>query len=210
MPVEAIAVTLIGYLLGSIPFGVLVARKYGVDIYKVGSGNPGATNILREIGKPAGYLVFFLDFLKGLVATIWFLLPIFSFSGDLTLSLWGLPAAVLGHTFPLFAKFRGGKGVATAMGGLLGVMPECLIIGLVCWVVIFFSTRYVAVASIGFGVSLPVCCIVSFWFSESSSGQMGKIFLAFLVMGWIVWRHRENLARLKAGTENRFEKKSKS
>ena len=73
-------------------------------------------------------------------------------------------------------------------------------------VVIFFSTRYVAVASIGFGVSLPVCCIVSFWFSESSSGQMGKIFLAFLVMGWIVWRHRENLARLKAGTENRFEK----
>ena len=107
MPVEAIAVTLIGYLLGSIPFGVLVARKYGIDIYKVGSGNPGATNILREIGKPAGYLVFFLDFLKGLVATIWFLLPIFSFSGDLTLSLWGLPAAVLGHTFPLFAKFRG-------------------------------------------------------------------------------------------------------
>ena len=109
MPVEAIAVTLIGYLLGSIPFGVLVARKYGIDIYKVGSGNPGATNILREIGKPAGYLVFFLDFLKGLVATIWFLLPIFSFSGDLTLSLWGLPAAVLGHTFPLFAKFRGGR-----------------------------------------------------------------------------------------------------
>ena len=103
--------------------------------------NPGATNILREIGKPAGYLVFFLDFLKGLVATIWFLLPIFSFSGDLTLSLWGLPAAVLGHTFPLFAKFRGGKGVATAMGGLLGVMPECLIIGLVCWVVIFFSNN---------------------------------------------------------------------
>ena len=210
MSVEAIAVTIIGYLLGSIPFGVLVAKKYGVDIYQVGSGNPGATNVLRQIGKTAGYMVFILDFLKGLVATVWFLLPIFSFSGDITLSLWGLPAAVLGHTLPLFAKFRGGKGVATAMGGLLGVMPVCLLIGLVCWIVIFFSTRYVAIASIGFGASLPVYSLVDYWTGDPSSRQIGTVFLAFLVMGWIVWRHRENLVRLKAGTENRFEKKLKS
>ena len=210
MSVEAIAVTIIGYLLGSIPFGVLVAKKYGVDIYQVGSGNPGATNVLRQIGKTAGYSVFILDFLKGLVATVWFLLPIFSFSGDITLGLWGLPAAVLGHTLPLFAKFRGGKGVATAMGGLLGVMPVCLLIGLVCWVVIFFSTRYVAVASIGFGASLPVYSLVDYWTGDPDSRQVGTVFLAFLVMGWIVWRHRENLVRLKAGTENRFEKKLKS
>ena len=210
MSVEAIAVTIIGYLLGSIPFGVLVAKKYGVDIYQVGSGNPGATNVLRQIGKTAGYSVFILDFLKGLVATVWFLLPIFSFSGDITLGLWGLPAAILGHTLPLFAKFRGGKGVATAMGGLLGVMPVCLIIGLLCWVVIFFSTRYVAVASIGFGASLPVYSLVDYWTGDPDSRQVGTVFLAFLVMGWIVWRHRENLVRLKAGTENRFEKKLKS
>ena len=210
MSVEAIAVTIIGYLLGSIPFGVLVAKKYGVDIYQVGSGNPGATNVLRQIGKTAGYSVFILDFLKGLVATVWFLLPIFSFSGDITLGLWGLPAAVLGHTLPLFAKFRGGKGVATAMGGLLGVMPVCLLIGLVCWIVIFFSTRYVAVASIGFGASLPVYSLVDYWTGDPDSRQVGTVFLAFLVMGWIVWRHRENLVRLKAGTENRFEKKLKS
>mgnify|MGYP005725430655 FL=1 len=207
MSVEAIAVTIVGYLLGSIPFGVLVAKKYGVDIYQVGSGNPGATNVLRQIGKTAGYSVFILDFLKGLVATLWFLLPIFSFSGDITLGLWGLPAAVLGHTLPLFAKFRGGKGVATAMGGLLGVMPVCLLIGLVCWVVIFFSTRYVAVASIGFGASLPVYSLVDYWTGDPDSRQIGTVFLAFLVMGWIVWRHQENLVRLKAGTENRFEKK---
>ena len=206
MSVEAIAVTIIGYLLGSIPFGVLVAKKYGVDIYQVGSGNPGATNVLRQIGKTAGYSVFILDFLKGLVATVWFLLPIFSFSGDITLGLWGLPAAILGHTLPLFAKFRGGKGVATAMGGLLGVMPVCLLIGLLCWVVIFFSTRYVAVASIGFGASLPVYSLVDYWTGDPDSRQVGTVFLAFLVMGWIVWRHRENLVRLKAGTENRFEK----
>ena len=210
MSVEAIAVTIIGYLLGSIPFGVLFAKKYGVDIYQVGSGDPGATNVLRQIGKTAGYSVFILDFLKGLVATVWFLLPIFSFSGDITLGLWGLPAAVLGHTLPLFAKFRGGKGVATAMGGLLGVMPVCLLIGLVCWVVIFFSTRYVAVASIGFGASLPVYSLVDYWTGDPDSRQVGTVFLAFLVMGWIVWRHRENLVRLKAGTENRFEKKLKS
>ena len=210
MSVEAIAVTIIGYLLGSIPFGVLVAKKYGVDIYQEGSGNPGATNVLRQIGKTAGYMVFILDFLKGLVATVWFLLPIFSFSGDITLSLWGLPAAVLGHTLPLFAKFRGGKGVATAMGGLLGVMPVCLLIGLLCWIVIFFSTRYVAVASIGFGASLPVYSLVDYWTGDPYSRQVGTVFLAFLVMGWIVWRHRENLVRLKAGTENRFEKKLKS
>ena len=210
MSVEAIAVTIIGYLLGSIPFGVLVAKKYGVDIYQVGSGNPGATNVLRQIGKTAGYSVFILDFLKGLVATVWFLLPIFSFSGDIPLGLWGLPAAVLGHTLPLFAKFRGGKGVATAMGGLLGVMPVCLLIGLVCWIVIFFSTRYVAVASIGFGASLPVYSLVDYWTGDPDSRKVGTVFLAFLVMGWIVWRHRENLVRLKAGTENRFEKKLKS
>ena len=206
MSVEAIAVTIIGYLLGSIPFGVLVAKKHGVDIYQAGSGNPGATNVLRQIGKTAGYSVFILDFLKGLVATVWFLLPIFSFSGDITLGLWGLPAAILGHTLPLFAKFRGGKGVATAMGGLLGVMPVCLLIGLLCWVVIFFSTRYVAVASIGFGASLPVYSLVDYWTGDPDSRQVGTVFLAFLVMGWIVWRHRENLVRLKAGTENRFEK----
>ena len=207
MSLEAIAVAIIGYLLGSIPFGVVVAKRAGVDIYSVGSGNPGATNVLREIGKPSGYSVFFLDFIKGLLSTTWFLFPIFWFSGDPGLGLWGLPAAVLGHTYPVFAKFRGGKGVATAMGGLLGVMPECLIIGLVTWLIIFYTTRYVAVASVGFGLSLPVCALVGF---SSADGKQGKIILAFLVMGWIVWRHRTNLSRLRAGTENRFERKKKS
>ncbi|MBT5715939.1 MAG: glycerol-3-phosphate acyltransferase, partial [Opitutae bacterium] len=113
LSVESIGVALVGYILGSIPFGVLVAKRNGVDIFSVGSGNPGATNVLRSIGRPAGYLVYFLEFLKGLIATTWFLLPWISFSGDISLGLWGLPGAVLGHTFPLFTGFRGGKGVAT-------------------------------------------------------------------------------------------------
>ena len=207
---ETVSVVIVGYLLGSIPFGVLVAKRMGVNIYSVGSGNPGATNVLRSIGKPAGYTVFFLDFLKGVLATVWFKFGLVAFSGDPNLALWGLPAAVLGHTYPIFANFKGGKGVATAMGSLAGVMPQCLLIGLVCWVIIFYTTRYVAIASIGFGVSLPVWSLISLWSGEPVEGELARVFLGFLVMGWIVWRHRENLIRLKAGTENRFDKKEKS
>jgi glycerol-3-phosphate acyltransferase PlsY len=208
LSVETVGVALVGYLLGSIPFGVIVAKRYSVDIFSVGSGNPGATNVLRSIGKPAGYMVFFLDFLKGLIAVTWFLFPWVSFSGDSTLGLWGLPGAVLGHTYPIFSSFRGGKGVATTMGGLLGVMPGCLIIGLVTWVIIFFSTRYVALASIGFGVSLPVCAIVNVWSNPDHSSVIGTIALAFVIMVWIIWRHRSNIVRLRNGTENRFKRKS--
>ena len=208
LSVETVGVALVGYLLGSIPVGVIVAKRYGVDIFSVGSGNPGATNVLRSIGKPAGYVVFFLDFLKGLIAVTWFLFPWVSFSGDSTLGLWGLPGAVLGHTYPIFSSFRGGKGVATTMGGLLGVMPGCLIIGLVTWVIIFFSTRYVALASIGFGVSLPVCAIVNVWSNPDHSSVIGTIALAFVIMVWIIWRHRSNIVRLRNGTENRFKRKS--
>ena len=207
LSVETIGVALIGYLLGSIPFGVLVAKRFGVDIYSVGSGNPGATNVLREIGKPAGYTVFVLDFFKGFLATYWFIIPVFSFSGDPALGLWGLPAAVLGHTYPLFTGFRGGKGVATAMGGLLGVMPECLLMGLVTWAIVFYSTRYVSVASIGFGLSLPICSLVIYWASPDGNQHWGVVLMAFVVMAWIIWRHRSNLARLRAGTENRFSRK---
>ena len=206
---ETVSVVIVGYLLGSIPFGVLVSKRMGVDIYSVGSGNPGATNVLRSIGKPAGYTVFILDFLKGILATTWFKVGIVAFSGDPNLALWGLPAAVLGHTYPLFSNFKGGKGVATAMGGLLGVMPGCLLIGLVSWGVIFITTRYVAVASIGFGLSLPVCAMVAYWSSEMKDGQLAKVILAILIMAWIVWRHRSNLQRLREGTENRFECKPK-
>ena len=208
LSVETVGVGLVGYLLGSIPFGVLIAKKYGIDIFSVGSGNPGATNVLRSIGKPAGYLVFFLDFSKGLLATTWFLIPVFSFSGDLSLGLWGLPGAVLGHTYPIFSRFRGGKGVATAMGGLHGVMAGCLIIGLVTWAIIFFATRYVALASIGFGISLPVCALVNYWTTDLPGGA-GKVVLALVIMGWIIWRHRSNITRLRQGTENRFQKKNK-
>jgi glycerol-3-phosphate acyltransferase PlsY len=167
LSVEAISIILIGYVIGSIPWAVIVSKRAGVNIFSVGSGNPGATNVLR--------------------------------------TLWGLPAAVLGHTYPIFTGFRGGKGVATAMGGLLALMPFCLIVGLFFWVLTFYLTKYVALASIAFGLSLPVC---SLFFSPGEGNAVGQTVLAFIVMAWIIWRHRSNISRLRDGTENRFKKKS--
>ena len=95
------------------------------------------------------------------------------------------------------------------MGGLLGVMPWALLIGLVCWLVIFYSTRYVAVASLGFGMSLPLSSLIAYWQGSGDQGEAGSLVLACLVMGWIVWRHRDNIIRLRKGTENRFDKKKK-
>jgi glycerol-3-phosphate acyltransferase PlsY len=207
LSVETISILLIGYVIGSIPWAVIVSKRVGVNIFSVGSGNPGATNVLRTLGKPMGYTVFALDFLKGAIAVSWFQLPLFSFSGDASLALWGLPAAVLGHTYPIFTGFRGGKGVATAMGGLLALMPACLIVGLFVWVLTFYLTKYVALASIAFGLSLPLCSLV---FTSGEENAIGETILAFIVMAWIIWRHRSNLARLRSGTENRFEKKSQN
>src|SRR5690606_11880011 len=109
-----------GYLLGSLPFGYLVAKAHGVDIFKAGSGNPGATNVKRVLGAKAGHTVLALDALKGAVATAW---PLFlETPHEWVLALIGIVAAVIGHSFSIFTRFRGGKGVATAAGGLVVLM----------------------------------------------------------------------------------------
>ena len=113
------AAAIIGYVLGSLPFGYLVARTHGVDIFKVGSGNPGATNVKRSLGAKAGNTVLVLDVLKGAAATAWPLLPMVAAPRPMVLALIGVVMAVVGHSFSIFTKFRGGKGVATAAGGLV-------------------------------------------------------------------------------------------
>ena len=192
-------VSLVGYLLGAISFAVMVAKSQGVDIFKQGSGNPGATNVKRTLGAKWGNLVFALDALKGLVAAGW---PRLVFEGELGLKLAiiGLIAAIIGHSFSVFLKFRGGKGVATTMGGLLAIMPLVLLIGLLVWVVLFYTTKVVALASILFAVSLPVS-------AYCLNGSSDPRFTLGLVLGvLIVVRHRSNIARLFQGTENRFKK----
>ncbi|AOS45683.1 Glycerol-3-phosphate acyltransferase [Lacunisphaera limnophila] len=211
-PVGLLVTTLIGYFLGSLPFGYLVARAYGVDIFKVGSGNPGATNVKRVLGekfgpkgKRAGNLVFVLDAVKGAVAAAWPLLPGIVLAEERLLGLAGLIAAVLGHSFSCFTKFKGGKGVATAAGGLVVLMPVSCLVGALVWLLTFATTRYVSLGSILAAVAVPATS----WFRL----YQGKTSLPFSLVAtalglFVIIRHRENIKRLLAGTETKFVKKS--
>ncbi|OUX37110.1 MAG: acyl-phosphate glycerol 3-phosphate acyltransferase [Kiritimatiellaceae bacterium TMED266] len=186
------------YFLGAIPFGLLIARSQGVDIRSQGSGNIGATNVFRVMGKGWGLLTFLLDALKGFVPA--FLFPIWGGgAGD-----WGLYCglmAIVGHSFPVYLKFKGGKGVATSSGMLLGIAPLAVGIGLLSWMLLMVVFKYVSLASI---VAVLVVA-VAVWIEGSGSPVMkGLITLLSLL---IVWLHRTNIGRLFAGTENRFGKK---
>ncbi len=194
------------YLLGAVPFGLLVARARGVDIRTVGSKNIGATNVFRSIGKPWGVLTFLLDALKGFAPA--FLFPMIgkcactNFQPLENLGLWCGAAAIIGHNFPVYLRFRGGKGVATSAGVLLGIAPLAVAIGLAVWAVIFFTTRYVSVASICGALAVPLVG----WLFYLRKGIVLPVVLTLLA-ALIIWRHRANIQRLIAGTEHRFTKK---
>src|SRR5580658_4494859 len=153
-----------GYLLGSLPFGYLVARSRGVDIFQVGSRSPGATNVRRVLGSGPGNAVFILDALKGAVAAGWPLLVVWQAIRAMGIpslpGYVGLAGALVGHSFSCFTRFRGGKGVATAAGGLLVLMPAVALISSALWLVVFYATRYVSLASMLAALSLPVLAIL--------------------------------------------------
>ena len=189
-----ILVTIIGYLLGAISFAVIIARSQGVDIFKEGSGNPGATNVKRILGKNWGHAVFALDALKGFTATI---LPLRVYEDD-RLAIIGLIAAILGHSFSVFLKFRGGKGVATTIGGLLVLMCPVLLLGLVVWLTIFYMKKVVALASIFFAGSLPI----SAYFIYGKEDP--RFYLGLVLALLIVVRRRSNITRMFSGKESKF------
>ena len=157
---EFILVVLVGYIVGSIPFAVIIGIFHGVDILKQGSGNPGTTNVKRVIGKRAGYFCFLGDSTKGLFAAGWPQIPALEMGDPLRLAIVGLVAAVLGHSFSIFIGFRGGKGVATIIGGLVAIMTKVLLFSVVVWLIVFYTTRYVSLASILLGLSLPVLAVI--------------------------------------------------
>ena len=192
--VSILLITIIGYFLGAISFAVIMARSKGVDIFKEGSGNPGATNVKRILGKKWGYTVFALDALKGFTAAG---LPLMVY-GDDRLALIGLVAAILGHSFSVFLKFRGGKGVATTIGGLLALMCPVVLIGLVVWLIIFYTRKIVALASIFFAVSLPISAYFIYDTEEP------RFYLSAALALFIVIRHRSNIIRMFSGNENKF------
>jgi len=191
------------YLAGSIPFALLLSRLKGVDIRKVGSGNVGATNVFRMVSKPLGIATFFCDALKGFVPA--FVFPMFGKcdAGFFQCSELGVLcgiAAIAGHNWPVFLKFKGGKGIATSAGVLLGIAPAAVGIGLLGWIVLFVTSRYVSVASIGAAVVVPAAG----WFLYLRDGAF-KPWALTLLGALAVWRHRSNIQRLAAGTEHRFE-----
>jgi glycerol-3-phosphate acyltransferase PlsY len=198
------------YFCGALPFGYLMGKLHGIDIREHGSKNIGATNVLRVLGKKAGIPVFILDMLKGAVPTMlaeWWVTR-FHGADASTASLVAVlcaAAAVLGHTFTFWLGFKGGKGVATTAGSLIGLAPLALGIGLVAWIITFFASRYVALASIVAAVVLPVAMALLM----ISRGTWNYVLLGFgIVMGvLVIVRHRSNIARMIAGTENRFARK---
>ena len=186
------------YFLGAIPFGLIISHSQGVDIRAQGSGNIGATNVSRIMGKNWGFFTFFLDALKGFIPTYFF--GEWSGSHESVGVYCGL-MAIIGHSFPIYLRFKGGKGVATSAGMLLGIAPYAVGIGLISWIVFMVLFRYVSLASI----FATLIVTVTVWISDVQS--LTSKFLITLLSLLIIWLHRANIDRLLKGTENRFGKK---
>jgi glycerol-3-phosphate acyltransferase PlsY len=206
MIVVLILTTVAAYFCGSLPTGLLVGKARGVDIRKLGSGNIGATNVFRMVGKGPGILTFIVDAGKGVLAVVLGHLFATKFGPGMNPAVAGITAAVvciLGHNFPVWLKFKGGKGVATSLGVLIGLMPLSAAVGFGTWLIVLALTRYVSVASIIAALSVPVAtgCL------PATRGNIALLVFAILAALLIVVRHKTNIQRLIAGTEHRFGKK---
>ena len=197
----------LAYLLGAIPFGLLIARAKGVDIRAVGSGNIGATNVFRALGKGWGILAFVCDTLKGFIpASVFPLLAktLWKFDGDAILPLVCACLAIAGHNWPVYLRFKGGKGVATSVGALIGLAPVAAGVGLLTWALVFVATRYVSLASIAGAIMVAGAV----WIFYAQTGILLPFVLTVL-SALVIWRHKSNIQRLLHGAENRFEFKKK-
>jgi acyl phosphate:glycerol-3-phosphate acyltransferase len=217
------SIILAGYLLGSIPVGYLVARAKGVDIRKQGSGNIGATNVFRTLGKGPGIFVFIFDALKGVFAVrlaiaflarhpvVWqeqvvhqgdAILHTMHFLQPAMAGIIGGVAAIIGHNFPVWLKFKGGKGVATSLGVVIALTPLAAAVAFGVWAVVFFASRYVSLASIIAAIAVPATVALT----EHGGDRTALLAFTSLAALLIVLRHRKNIERLYNGTENRFGK----
>ncbi|MGI9086406.1 MAG: glycerol-3-phosphate 1-O-acyltransferase PlsY [Chthoniobacterales bacterium] len=199
----------IGYLLGSLPFGYFAGQLNGLDIREHGSRNVGATNVLRVVGKPWGIGVFIADALKGFVAVrVALYLASRNPAGAAYLEFFAILAAaacVVGHSYPVWLSFKGGKGVATSVGSLLGIMPIAAATIFLVWLAVFLLTRYVSLASILAACALPL--VVAALIHWHLTRGMVLLYFSIAMTVLVVWRHRSNLVRLANGTEHRFDRK---
>jgi acyl phosphate:glycerol-3-phosphate acyltransferase len=189
--IPVLATAAIAYLLGSIPSGFIAGKMCGKDLRKEGSGNIGATNALRVLGKKWGYAVF-ANYLPG---------------QEIPLGILAAACTVLGHNFPVWLGFKGGKGIATSGGIMLSLFPPLVFItGFIIWMALFFSTRYVSIASIGAAISMPLSSAL---LTLTGSSDWLRTSIAVIMCLLAIWRHRSNIQRLRDGTEKRFEKKGR-
>ena len=200
-----ITMIIIAYLLGSIPSAVWIGKKYyGIDIREHGSKNAGTTNMLRVLGRRAALPVFILDFLKGFVAvTLIEILKYDAFISDMwliNLKIIAVFAAVLGHIFPIFAGFRGGKGVATLVGAITGIYPPVVLLCFAVWAVILVMTHYVSLASMIAGCCFPIFTLASTKVNHS----IPFVVFSFVTAVLLLYTHRKNIIRLKNGTESKI------
>jgi len=198
------------YLLGAVPFGLIIAAFHGIDLRKIGSGNIGATNLSRALGKKWAYVCFVLDLAKGFLPTLAAGIWLYDISGTngLFARLAVGCAAIIGHIFPVYLKFKGGKGVSTSFGVALGFWPYytiCGAVALVIWVIFLLIWRYVSLASLAGAVAFPLALVLAIailpgWrFTELWPLSIVAVGIPFLVFV----RHRENITRLLAGTETK-------
>ena len=205
-------VLLASYLLGSIPFGYVMARLKGVNLHATGSGNIGATNTSRAIGKPLGLLAFTLDFLKGYLPAA-FLVPLIASgaSGEATgagvLAVLAGGASTCGHVWPIYLRFKGGKAVATGCGALVAVAPTVFLLGGVGFLITAFSTGFVSLASMVMVALFPIIA-----YQDVSADTYGRevVWGCVAFAALVVWRHKENLKRLFSGLEPSLKKRKKS
>jgi len=204
------------YLLGSIPFGLLIVKAHGKDLRSIGSGNIGAANVSRALGRKWAYICFLLDMLKGLVPMLaaMFFTRTTQASGTINqrvILLWLAVgcAAILGHIFPVYIKFRGGKGVATSFGVALGLWPYytiCALAALAIWAAVALVWRYVSLASIAASIAFPV--VLGLAIALTPGWRVVNLWpllaAAIAIPIMVIVRHRENIKRLVAGTESKI------
>jgi glycerol-3-phosphate acyltransferase PlsY len=194
------------YITGSVPWGYIIGKINGLDIRKHGSGNIGATNVRRTLGKTWGRICFALDFLKGLIpvaVTLWLVRKgVIAENHDLPLAAAALGCAA-GHVWTMFLSFKGGRGVAVSAGALLALAPWSCVTAGVVWAIVFYSSRYVSLASILAAASLPVSAVI---LSAAGVYKLSFVLLVLLTVIALlaIAKHKDNIKRLLNGTENRF------
>jgi glycerol-3-phosphate acyltransferase PlsY len=208
---------IIAYLVGAIPFAYILAKAYGKDLRTIGSGNIGATNLARALGRRWGYVCFGLDVVKGwipMVLTLWIIKPVFLQSGGTEMQFLWLwlavgSAAITGHVLPVYLGFRGGKGVATSFGVALGLWP-CYTLGAaaaaIVWAIVALTWRYVSLASMVAAASFPLILAGLIWLCPGWQISLlwPLMVVALLIPVMVVFLHRANIRRLAAGTEHRI------